>query len=72
MCNNERVDRLLRPLNTLDGRDVIELWSSQCDECNDEWCVDNDNNERMMCNNERDFRLLRSLNTLDGRDVIEL
>ena len=25
MSNNERVDRLSRPLNTLDGRDVIEL-----------------------------------------------
>ena len=27
MCdnNNERYDKLLRPLNTLDGRDVIEL-----------------------------------------------
>ncbi len=25
MNNNERDDRLLRPLNTLDGRDVIEL-----------------------------------------------
>ena len=25
MADNERVDRLLRPLNTLNGRDVIEL-----------------------------------------------
>ena len=35
-CNNERDLRLLRPLNTLDGRDVIELWWRECDECNDE------------------------------------
>ncbi len=46
MSNNERVDRLLRPLKTLDGRDVIELKESSYDECmwwmimmndNDEW-----------------------------------
>ena len=36
-CNNESWDRLLRPLNTLDGRDVIELELRECDESNDEW-----------------------------------
>ena len=45
ISNNERVDRLLRPLNTLDGRDVIELEKRECDKCNDEWCDDNDDNE---------------------------
>ena len=45
MNNNERVDRLLRPLNTFDGRDVIELELRECDECSYEWCIDNDNNE---------------------------
>ena len=38
--NNERYDSLVRPLNTLDGRDVIELEQRECDEC-----VDNDDNE---------------------------
>ena len=36
MICNERFDKLLRPLNTLDGRDVIELEPSPCDECNNE------------------------------------
>ena len=45
MSNNERDDRLLRPLNTLDGRDVIELESRSCYECDDEWCDDNEDNE---------------------------
>ena len=34
--NNERDDRLLRPLKTLDGRDVMELEVSQWEECNAE------------------------------------
>ena len=38
MNNNERDDRLLRPLNTLDGRDAIELLQRECDECNNECC----------------------------------
>ena len=46
MCNNERVDRLLRSLNTLDGRDVIELYLREYYECNIEWCVDYDDNDR--------------------------
>ena len=68
-----RVDRLLRPLNTLDGRDVIELEYRECDEGDEEEWVDNDDNEMndewlwKSCD-----RLLRPLNTLDGRDVIEL
>ena len=41
----KRYDRLLRPLNTLDGRDVIELEWRECDECNNEGCVDNDYKE---------------------------
>ena len=45
MSNYERVDRLLRPLNTSDGRDVIELLVSQYYEFNEEWDVDNYNNE---------------------------
>ena len=45
MSNDERVFILLRPLNTLDGRDVIELELRECDECNDEWCVYDDDNE---------------------------
>ena len=35
----------MRPLNTLDGRDVIELEESSNDECDDERSVDNDDNE---------------------------
>ena len=31
---NESHDRLLRPENNPDGRDVIELWSRECDEWN--------------------------------------
>ena len=72
MNHNERADRLLRPLNTLDGRDVIKLLWRKCDECEYELCVDNNNNVMKVCNNERDLRLLRPLNTLDGRDVMEL
>ena len=44
ITNNERDDRLLRPLNTLDGRDAIELKWRECDECNDKWCADTDDN----------------------------
>ena len=33
--NNERVFKLLRPLNTLYGRDVMELEWMECDECDD-------------------------------------
>ena len=47
MRSNERVERLLRPLNTLDGRDVIELEWRSCDECN-EWCADNERNDNGM------------------------
>ena len=36
MSNNERDDRLLRPLKTFDGRNVIELEEIECDECNNE------------------------------------
>ena len=35
MQKNERDDRLLRPLNTLDGRDVIQLLSRVQEECGD-------------------------------------
>ena len=45
MSNNERYSRLLRPLNTSDGRDAIELEIMECDECDKEWCVDSDDNE---------------------------
>ena len=33
MIYNGRVDKLLRPLKTLSGRDAIELLESWCDEC---------------------------------------
>ena len=35
MNEYERYDRLLRPENKPDGRDVIELESRECDEWND-------------------------------------
>ena len=41
-----RINRLLRPLNTSDGRDVIKLESRECDECNKEGC--DDNNDDIM------------------------
>ncbi len=66
-----RSDRLLRLENNPDGRDVIELEYSECDEWNDEWMM---NIEYVL--NEwlwmRDLRLLRPENTPDGRNVIEL
>ena len=42
-----RSDKLLRPENTLDGRDVMELESKKSDEWNDKWmmnteCILND------------------------------
>ena len=40
----ERVNRLLRPLKTLDGREEIPLLLRVCYKCNDEWRVE-DNNE---------------------------
>ena len=42
---NKRIDRLLRPLNKLDRRDVIELEERSCNECDDELCDDNDDDE---------------------------
>ena len=39
------VDRLLRPLNRSDGRDVKELGPRMCDEGNDKLCYKNDGNE---------------------------
>ena len=36
MSNNERDISLLRPLNTLDGRDVIELEERERNEFNNE------------------------------------
>ena len=36
MSNDERVFKLLRPLNALDGSDVIELRWRVCDEWNDD------------------------------------
>ena len=64
--------RPLRPENTLDGRDMIELRARWCDEWNDEWMM---NIERRL-NDEwlwkRVDRLLRPVNTLDGRDMIKL
>ena len=45
MSNNKRYVKLLRPLNTLDGRDVIELEQRKCNVCNDEGCDNNDDNE---------------------------
>ena len=35
----KRVDRLLRPENNPDGRDVIELEPKTCDECDDKWIM---------------------------------
>ena len=43
--NYERDDKLLRPLNTSDGRDVMELEERRCDECDVELCDDDDDNE---------------------------
>ncbi len=45
MNNNGRTERLLRPLNTLDGRDVKELQESDHDKCDDDLCGDNGDNE---------------------------
>ena len=36
MFKNEREVKLLRPPNTSDGRDAIELEERECDDCNDE------------------------------------
>ena len=68
----KRVDRPLRPENTPDGRDVIELESRESDEWNDKWMMDIEyiiNDEWLW---KRHDRLLRPENTPDGRDVIEL
>ena len=73
MSSNERIDSLLRPLNTSDGRDVIELeyrehrdrvqqWDVKCEGCN----------LKKQFRVQRTERLLRPLNTLEGRNVIEL
>ena len=35
----KRYVKLLRPENTPDGRDVIELESRECDEWNDKWMM---------------------------------
>ena len=40
-----RDTRLLRPLNALEGRDVIELEWRACDEYNDESYVNNDDDD---------------------------
>ena len=68
----KRYDRLLRPENNPDGRDVIELESRECDKRNDKWMI----NIEYILNDEwlwkRYDRLLRPENTPDGRDVIEL
>ena len=64
-------ERLLRPLNKSEGRDVIELELRSCDEFNDEKCVDKYESELRM-NSVRYERLLRPLNTLYGREVIRL
>ena len=67
-----RVDRLLRSENNPDGRNVIELESRECDECNGKWMM----NIEYILNDDWLWkiydRLLRLLNTPDGRDVIEL
>ena len=39
MSNNERDSKRLRPLNTLYGRDVIELESRECEECDYKCCL---------------------------------
>ncbi len=70
--SNERVVRLLRPLNTLDGRDAMELLKMECDGFNEEYAQIMITMKWMMSNNERVDRLLRLLNTSDGRNVIEL
>ena len=44
----KRVDRLLRPENTPDGRDVIELELRSCDEWNDKWVMHIENMHWMM------------------------
>ena len=74
MSNNERDNRLLRPLNTLDGRDVIDLWLRECDECIDERYVDNgyDSETNFEKTWRSHDRLLRPLNVFDERKVTEL
>ena len=73
ILNNEWLwkiyDRLLRPENNPDGRDVIELELRECDECDDEYWIYILNEGWLW---KRTNRLLRPENNPDGRDVIEL
>ena len=66
----KRVDRLLRPENTPDVRDVIKLEFRSCKEWIDKWMM----NVEYILNDKwlwmRDLRPLRPENTPDVRDVI--
>ena len=82
MMNNENVlndewlwkrsDRLLRPENTPDGRDVIELKLSVYDKWNNNYMTNIEYIFNELWLWMRVDRLLRPENTPDGRDVIEL
>ena len=72
MNDYERDFRLLRPENTPDGRNVIELELSSCDEWNDKWT----RTIEYLCDYGwlwmRVDRLLRSENNPGVSDVILL